>query len=60
VANKRQSALDLVFRAPSDPTRRKLLRKLARADFTVDELAQPHDMSKPAISEHLGVLERVG
>jgi DNA-binding transcriptional ArsR family regulator len=52
--------LDLVFGALSDPTRRKLLRKLARGDFHVTELAEPHDLSLPAISKHLKVLERAG
>ena len=55
-----QQSLDLVFRALGDPTRRKILRKLARGDFRVTDLAEPHDMSLPAISKHLKVLERVG
>ncbi len=52
--------LDLDFGALSDPTRRKMLRKLARGDFHVTELAEPHDLSLPAISKHLKVLERAG
>ena len=52
--------LDLVFAALSDATRRKLLRRLAHGDFHVTELAAPHDLSLPAISKHLKVLERAG
>jgi DNA-binding transcriptional ArsR family regulator len=52
--------LDLVFRALSDPTRRQILRALARGDRRVSELAKPHTMSLPAISKHLDVLERAG
>ena len=52
--------LDLVFGALSDPTRRKLLRRLARGDAYVTELAEPHELSLPAISKHLKVLERAG
>jgi DNA-binding transcriptional ArsR family regulator len=52
--------LDLVFGALSDPTRRKMLRSLARGDRHVTDLAEPHDLSLPAISKHLKVLERAG
>ena len=52
--------LDGVYSALSDPTRRAMLRKLARGDFTVTELAAPHELSLPAISKHLKVLERAG
>jgi DNA-binding transcriptional ArsR family regulator len=52
--------LDLVFGALSDDTRRKLLRRLAHGDFYVTELAAPHDLSLPAISKHLKVLELAG
>ena len=46
--------------ALSDPTRRAILERLATADVAVTELAEPFDMSLPAISKHLDVLERAG
>lgn len=50
--------LDEVFGALSDPTRRAILRRLAQGEATVMELARPFDMSQPAVSRHLKVLER--
>ncbi len=58
VTNSRQ--LDLTFGALADPTRRAILARLARGDATVGELARPFDVSRPAISKHLRVLERAG
>jgi DNA-binding transcriptional ArsR family regulator len=52
--------LDSVFMALSDPTRRAILERLAKDDVAVTELAEPFDMSLPAISKHLDVLERAG
>lgn len=52
--------LDRVFMALSDPTRRAILQRLATADVAVTELAEPFEMSLPAISKHLDVLERAG
>jgi DNA-binding transcriptional ArsR family regulator len=52
--------LSLVFAALADPTRRAILARLARGEATVTELAEPFDMSLPAISKHLKVLERAG
>jgi DNA-binding transcriptional ArsR family regulator len=52
--------LDTAFSALSDPTRRAILARLALGEVTVMELAEPFDMSQPAISKHLGVLERAG
>ena len=52
--------LDATFAALADPTRRAILAKLAGGDATVMELAEPFDMSQPAISKHLKVLERAG
>jgi DNA-binding transcriptional ArsR family regulator len=52
--------LDAAFSALSDPTRRAILARLALGEFTVMELAQPFDMSQPAISKHLRVLEGAG
>lgn len=52
--------LDLTFGALADPTRRAILARLARGEASVTELARPFDMSLPAVSKHLGVLERAG
>jgi DNA-binding transcriptional ArsR family regulator len=52
--------LDATFAALADRTRRAMLAKLARGEASVLELAEPHDMSQPAISKHLKVLERAG
>jgi DNA-binding transcriptional ArsR family regulator len=52
--------LDTAFSALSDPTRRAILARLALGEVTVMELAEPFDISQPAISKHLGVLERAG
>ncbi len=53
-------ALDATFAALADPTRRAILARLADGEATVTELATPFDMSQPAISKHLKVLERAG
>src|SRR5688500_9326185 len=50
--------LDLVFRALADRTRRRLLARLARVPAKITDLAAPFDMSLPAVSKHLRVLER--
>lgn len=52
--------LDATFTALADPTRRAILARLASGDASVTELAAPFDMSQPAISKHLKVLERAG
>jgi len=52
--------LSTTFAALADPTRRALLARLAQGDTTVGELAQPFDVSLPAISRHLKVLEHAG
>jgi DNA-binding transcriptional ArsR family regulator len=57
---KRQQSLDETFAALADPTRREILGTLAEGERTVSELAEPFEMSLPAISKHLGVLERAG
>jgi DNA-binding transcriptional ArsR family regulator len=49
-----------VFKALADPTRRAILARLAEGAATVKELSAPFDMSGPAISKHLRVLERAG
>ena len=52
--------LSLTFAALADPTRRSIVSRLAEGEATVSELAEPFDMSLPAISRHLKVLERAG
>ncbi len=52
--------LDATFAALADPTRRAILARLSRGEATVSELAEPFDMSQPAVSKHLKVLERAG
>ena len=52
--------LDTIFAALADPTRRAILARLASGEATVTDLAEPFDMSLPAISKHLKVLERAG
>jgi DNA-binding transcriptional ArsR family regulator len=55
-----QDGLSLVFHALADPTRRAILSRLHAGPTTVGELAEPFAMSRPAISQHLKVLERAG
>ena len=52
--------LDAAFSALADPTRRAILARLAMGEATVNELAEPFEMSQPAISQHLKVLEDAG
>jgi DNA-binding transcriptional ArsR family regulator len=52
--------LDAKFAALADPTRRAILARLATGEASVSELCDPFDMSQPAISKHLKVLERAG
>jgi DNA-binding transcriptional ArsR family regulator len=52
--------LSLTFSALADPTRRAILARLALGETSVQELAEPFDMSLPAVSKHLKVLERAG
>jgi DNA-binding transcriptional ArsR family regulator len=52
--------LNATFLALADPTRRAILARLASGDASVNELAEPHDMTQPAISKHLKILERAG
>ena len=52
--------LDASFSALADPTRRAILARLAKGEATVTELAEPFEMTQPAISQHLKVLEDAG
>jgi DNA-binding transcriptional ArsR family regulator len=56
----RSDRLNATFTALSDPTRRAILARLATGAASVMDLAKPFDMSQPAISKHLKVLERAG
>ena len=58
--NVRASHLNETFAALADPTRRAILARLASGEAGVMQLAKPFDMSQPAISKHLKVLERAG
>ncbi len=55
-----QANLDGVFSALSDPTRRAILTRLAAGEASVNELAAPFEISQPAVSKHLKVLEKAG
>src|SRR3990172_7215179 len=59
IATKKES-LSLTFAALADPTRRSILAILADGERTVTQLAEPFEISQPAISKHLRVLERAG
>ncbi len=52
------NSLDLIFSALADPTRRSILALLRKEDATVNEIALPFNMSLPAISKHLKILEQ--
>jgi DNA-binding transcriptional ArsR family regulator len=52
--------LDTTFAALADPTRRAILARLASGEASVNELAEPFEVSLPAVSKHLKVLERAG
>lgn len=52
--------LSLTFAALADPTRRQILARLADGELSVTQLAEPFEMTQPAISKHLKVLERAG
>jgi DNA-binding transcriptional ArsR family regulator len=57
---KDNDTLSQTFAALANPTRRAILARLAKGEATVNELAEPFDMSLPAISKHIRVLERAG
>lgn len=60
MVNSRTRQLDETFYALSDPTRRAIVVRLSAGKATVGELGQPFDISPPALTKHLRVLERVG
>jgi DNA-binding transcriptional ArsR family regulator len=55
-----QDSLSMTLSALADPTRRAILARLASGEASVNELAEPFDMSLPAVSKHLKVLEKAG
>jgi DNA-binding transcriptional ArsR family regulator len=57
---QKSAHLDATFAALADPTRRAILARLASGDASVAELAEPFEMTQPAVSKHLRVLERAG
>lgn len=57
---QRQRALDATLAALADPTRRAILARLAEGEATVSELAEPFQISQPAISRHIKVLSAAG
>lgn len=60
MVERRSARLDPVFHALADPTRRAMVRRLAAAERTVGELAEPFAMTLAAASKHIRVLERAG
>lgn len=60
MVNYNDENLNDVFQALSDPTRREIIRSLATSEMTVMNLAKPFEMSLPAISKHLKVMEKAG
>jgi DNA-binding transcriptional ArsR family regulator len=59
-SSSRSATLDSVFSALADPTRRAIVVRLAEGEASVSELARPFDVSLPAVTKHLAVLERAG
>jgi len=59
-AAAQDTKLDAVFTALADPTRRRIVARLAVGSATITELAEPFSMTLPAVSKHLRVLERAG
>lgn len=60
MVNYSEAVLDATFAALADPTRRAILARLADGEASVGEVAAPFEMSLPAVSKHLGVLENAG
>jgi len=58
--NSITDSLSMIFAALADPTRRDILEQLSHQDMVVTELAHPYNMSLPAISKHLKILEQAG
>ena len=57
---KESEALNLIFHALSDPTRREILDRLSAGEYSISDLARPFDMTFAAVSKHIRVLEQAG
>jgi DNA-binding transcriptional ArsR family regulator len=60
ISSQPPANLDAIFAALADPTRRAIVARLAESEASVNELVEPFEMSQPAISKHLKVLEHAG
>jgi len=60
MVNNPHEALNVTFAALSDPTRRSILARLIEGDLSMNELAEPYEMSLAAVSKHIGVLKTAG
>lgn len=60
MANNPDTTLDRTFAALADPTRRAIVSRLLTGDLTVMDLAEPFEMSLPAVSKHIAILARAG
>jgi DNA-binding transcriptional ArsR family regulator len=60
MVNYREANLDQVFSVLSDPTRRAIIQELLKGEKTVKKLAEPFNMSLPAFSKHMKILEKAG
>src|SRR5277367_5910593 len=60
MVNNREAVLDLTFHALADKTRRDMLKRLAKGDLSISQLAETYDMSLVAVSKHIKVLEKAG
>lgn len=60
VFDERDTALDKAFLALADPVRRRIIARLSKSSATVNELAEPFEMTKQAVSRHISVLEHAG
>lgn len=54
------SNLDMVFKSLSDPTRRRIIEKLSKKNLMITDIASEFDVSLPAVSKHIKILERAG
>jgi DNA-binding transcriptional ArsR family regulator len=60
MVKRRSGSLDAVFGALADPTRRRIVARLAKGEASVSELAEPLGVTLPAIAKHIGILEHAG
>jgi DNA-binding transcriptional ArsR family regulator len=60
MVNYHENLMDAVFVALADPTRRGMIARLSKGPASIGELGRPYDVSKPAITKHVKILERAG